>query len=325
MGQSLAETNDDELIRKVQNSVLKEYSSYTIGEAFSKLKCDHRYWYSSPKNPNITHFICTSTEDEELLKRIDGKRRQVSFSASFSTTNGQISVLKANVYIYLLHGVSINLIDVKDLGLGQDELLAEALNPVEKGRIFPPIFPLSNFIKSHSRGRYTDLIDFAEKNNPIRKVQNASFSGFSTTIGDAMNRLKCDNKLWWYKRSKKNGDYISFTCQSTKDEEYLNKSHQGTEVGLTAIFGKVDGRSLARNTVYILVPSNTAEPILINLQKGLNLSSMDVWSAIFNPSEKDCLFPLNDFIKSHSNGRYSDISDFVEKEKATLLKTGSNP
>lgn len=165
MGQSLAQIYADERmnesIRKVQNSVLKKYSSYTMGEALSKLKCEKQSWYFSPKS---ILFDCISPEDTESLNEYDKGENKVRYVVSFYTTNGQISDIGANVLI--LHSGqlrwSINL--RQQFELGRDEFLTIALNPSEEGSLFP----LDNFIKSRSKGRYTNLIDFVEQMKKTR-------------------------------------------------------------------------------------------------------------------------------------------------------------
>ena len=49
-------------------------------------------------------------------------------------------------------------VETIDWQLGQQALLAAALDPTKNGRIFP----LDNFINFRSKGRYTSLIDLLE-------------------------------------------------------------------------------------------------------------------------------------------------------------------
>ncbi len=313
------------LISKVRNSVLEKYStSYTIDEALSKLKCEKQSWVPLPNNS--FNFNCISTEDTESLNKFNKGINRVVYAVTFYTTNGQISDIGANIWIHLPDGAKVGLRDAKGLKLGRDELFAAALNPAEKGRIFP----LSNFIKFRSGGRYTDLIDFVEKNNPIRIVQNGFLKEFSTTttVGETMNRLKCDNQKWQYSQSKKTGKRVKFSCEV----RYLDKSHKETVVDLSAIFGMLDDGFEAKSCgVSLLRAGANSEPeIYTSLKKVLELNANDLWPTIFSTAEKGypLSLSLNDFIKFHSNGRYSDISDLLEKEKSThnnllLNKNGS--
>ena len=161
-GYSLAETDNDKLLkRKAQNLTTGYSTGYTVGESLSRLKCQKKRWAINDLG-NVV-FFCHATENEKILHDFNNGKNSVIYYVWFKPRNGEkaISDVWSDLLITLPNETEIWLTDVKtiDWQLGQQALLAAALDPTKKGRIFP----LDNFINFRSKGRYTSLIDLLER------------------------------------------------------------------------------------------------------------------------------------------------------------------